>query len=490
MKKLLVISFVFFGFVFIYTGSINAAEGYSETSGIDKIESPDSLLKRLRESRMHESIINKKREQEFLSNKKARERMLEEARKELVSNDKRAENLLKQLEQGNKQIDELYDSLNKGAGNLNEIFAVVRQHAGDLSVVLQESLISSQYPDRSSFFDEMSRSRDMPPVEKLNKLWYALLQEMTESGKIIKYNSPVITPEGETEDKMVTRIGVFTAVADGKFLRYSSETGNLIELRRQPSSHHLNLAEDFEQADKGLLPMTIDPTRGNFLELLMQKPELSERIEQGGAVGYIIIVIGILGIVFALYRFYSLSQVGKHVESQLNNIDRPDSANPLGRILAVMKEIGYTDVENLELSLDEAILKEVPHLEKGQTIIKLLAVVAPMLGLLGTVIGMIITFQAITLFGTGDPKLMADGISQALVTTALGLLVAIPLLFSHSMVVSRSKSIVQILDQQSAGIIAGKIEEQKENEKKRKPGKQKKPVNRKRTEKQKVKKSV
>ena len=112
------------------------------------------------------------------------------------------------------------------------------------------------------------------------------------------------------------------------------------------------------------------------------------------------------------------------------------------------------ELDTLELKLDEAILRETPALERWQGLIKLLAAVAPLLGLLGTVTGMIATFQAITQYGTGDPKMMADGISQALVTTVLGLVAAIPLLFLHSLVAARSKALIQLLEQQSAGLIA------------------------------------
>jgi biopolymer transport protein ExbB len=112
------------------------------------------------------------------------------------------------------------------------------------------------------------------------------------------------------------------------------------------------------------------------------------------------------------------------------------------------------DIETLELKLDEAILRESAPLETGLNFIKVLYVVAPLLGLLGTVVGMIATFQMITLFGTGDPRMMAGGISTALVTTVLGLVVAIPLTLLHAFLQGKSKALIQILEEQAAGIIA------------------------------------
>ena len=123
-------------------------------------------------------------------------------------------------------------------------------------------------------------------------------------------------------------------------------------------------------------------------------------------------------------------------------------------MLAVYHENRDIDEETLQLKLDEAILKEQPALQARIAFIKIISMVAPLLGLLGTVIGMIVTFQAITLFGTGDPKTMAGGISQAFITTVLGLVVAIPTVLLHSIVQSRSTGVMHILTEQSAGLIA------------------------------------
>jgi len=199
--------------------------------------------------------------------------------------------------------------------------------------------------------------------------------------------------------------------------------------------------------------MAVDPSRGAILGLLSQAPSLVERIQQGGLVGYVIIVLGALGVLIAIERLVSLARAGGGIKAQLK-ASKADAGNALGRILAVYESNRSVDFETLELKLDEAILREAPALERRQGWIKVLAAVAPLLGLLGTVVGMINTFQAITLFGTGDPKLMAGGISTALVTTVLGLIVAIPLVLLHSLVASRSKMLVEILEEQSAGIIA------------------------------------
>jgi biopolymer transport protein ExbB len=198
----------------------------------------------------------------------------------------------------------------------------------------------------------------------------------------------------------------------------------------------------------------VDPSRGQILSLLTQKATLSERYHQGQTVGYAITFVLFLGFAIAIYKLVTLTAVGGAIRRQLKDPQNPSDKNPLGRILKVYHENPNTDIANLELKLDEAILRETPSIDSGVNIIKILAAIAPLMGLLGTVVGMIGTFQSITLFGTGDPRIMAGDISMALVTTALGLIAALPLIVIHSIVASKSKSILHILDEQSAGIVA------------------------------------
>jgi len=337
------------------------------------------------------------------------------------------------------------------------MFGVVRQASGDLQGLVHGSLVSAQLPNREALLSELSQSKKLPSAAKLEELWYVLQQEIIESGNIARFKSEIIAADGSSKQANVIRIGAFSAIADGKFLRYDSEKGKLIELARQPEGRLIATAEAFGNANT-IAPMVIDPTRGAILGMLVDKPTLEERIEQGGVVGYIIIALGVLGILFAVIRFVLLSLTQRSVDQQLKSIETPLENNPLGRVLKVYDANKDADTELLESKLDEAILKETPRLKAGEPLIKLLAAVAPLLGLLGTVTGMIATFQAITLFGTGDPKLMAGGISQALVTTVLGLVAAIPLLFSHSLVSARSRGIITILDQHSAGLIAERME--------------------------------
>jgi biopolymer transport protein ExbB len=412
----------------------------------------DQLLEEVRTANQRESAENQRRLDDFRRQLDQQERLLSEARAALAAEEKVADELKAAYDENEKVIPEITQKLKDREGTLGEVFGVVRQVAGDTRAQFQNSMISAQFPGREDFLEEVSESRTNPKMEQLERLWFMLQQQMTEQGKVVRFPATVVSVEGGEQQKMVTRIGPFNAVADGKYLQYVPETGKLGILARQPESRHVQTASAIEDASQ-VTGFAIDPSRGSILNKLIEAPSLQERVEQGGVVGYVIIVLGIFGIAMAAYRLAYLFVVGTRIKTQLERSES-DEGNPLGRILSVYDDNKTTDTETLELKLEEAILRETAPLERGESMIKVLSVVAPLLGLLGTVTGMIQTFQAITLFGTGDPKMMASGISTALVTTVLGLCAAIPLTLLHSVVSSYSASLVQILEEQSAGLVA------------------------------------
>ncbi len=253
------------------------------------------------------------------------------------------------------------------------------------------------------------------------------------------------------------RVGTFNAISNGEYLQWKPGLGKLVELGRQPSARHMSTVAGFEKADQGLLPFSVDPSQGQLLSLLIQTPSARERVDQGGPIGYTIIALGLAAGLLGLVRWAYMVLVGTRVGAQKKTREATQS-NPLGRILSVYDDNADADPEGLALKLDEAILRESTKLDRYLWAVKVVSVIAPLMGLLGTVTGMIQTFQAITLYGTGDPKLMAGGISEALVTTMLGLFVAIPLVFLHAMVSTGAKKIVDVLEEQSAGLIAQRAE--------------------------------
>ena len=420
----------------------------------------DELLQRVRELQSTESTLNQQREQRFLADKRSRKQRLEETEALLAAEQRRSEKLQQAFDSNEKKLVELEQRLRERAGSLAELSGIYRQVWGDTRATLENSLITSQLPGRRTALDALALQQQLPSIAQMEGLWFALQQEMTESGKVVSYQAQVVSAGGATQAQRVTRVGPFNAVAGGNFLRYLPAGGTLQELPRQPAARYRSIAGQLETASPGIVPMAIDPARGAVLDMLGQLPSLGERVMQGRLVGYIIIAITIIGILVVLQRAWHLSMIGRRIKRQLAS-DRPDPANPLGRVISVYHENRGIDTETLELKLDEAILKNTPGLQRGLATIRILAVIAPMLGLLGTVTGLIETFQSITLFGAGDARLMAGGISQALITTVLGLSAAIPLILLHTALNSKSRRLVGILEEQSAGIIATHAERER-----------------------------
>jgi len=411
----------------------------------------DNLLGEVRQFQKEDGRVNRSREQQFGLELAQQQKQLDDTRARLARAQQRQEELKAAFDSNEVSLQELTEKLRQRSGQLGEVFGVVKQNARELQGQLQDSMVSAQLPQRAEML-AFADSKRIPTLDELETLWYVLQQEATESGRVARFETDIVAADGTSRTTDVVRVGTFTAVtAEGRYLNYLASSESLAELPRQPSASEQQQAAAFVAGNGNA--MMFDPTRGSLLGLLDQMPSLEERIHQGGYVGYIILGLGAIGLLVALWRLLMLLVVEAGVRAQLRKPEKPSSRNPLGRVLTAADNRDL-ELEQLEMHMDEAIMREVPRLERGQNLIKLLAAVAPLLGLLGTVTGMIGTFQSITLFGTSDPKLMAGGISQALITTVFGLIVAIPLLFSHSLLSSRSRALLMILQQKSLGMLA------------------------------------
>ncbi len=420
----------------------------------------DELLQKVKNEAVTQTAEFKKREAEFISEKNKQTALLQKAKAELAALEKETVRLTQTFESTEKELAKVEEELNLAMGTLGEMFGVVRQVAGDLKGQIQNSVVSAQIRGREVFAADLAESKALPNIPKLERLWYELQREMTETGKTTQFKTTVVRSDGEKQEQMVTRIGAFNLVSEGDYYNYQTSTGQIVELGRQPSSRFTSMIDDVTGAKGTYEAFAIDPSRGSLLSMLVQAPSFTERLQQGGLVGYVIIALLFLGIGLVIERIKTLKTEGDKIKAQMTTTTA-NGDNALGKIMMAYESNKAADLETLELKMDEAILKSTPPLEKGIGTIKILAAVAPLLGLLGTVTGMIATFQSITLFGTGDPKLMAGGISQALMTTVLGLVCAIPLLLLHNVVANKSKALVQILEEESAGMIASRAEKGK-----------------------------
>lgn len=389
----------------------------------------------------------------FKQDLSAQEQALEQARASLAAEEKRAEELREQFSDNEEILTEKTEALRIRTGSLGEMFGVVRQVAGDLRTITSSSITRIDGTDTPADLDALAESKALPDLGRIKALWQTLRQEASLSSEVVQITAPVVQADGSTAEEQSVRIGAFTVVGTsngGQYLIADEQLGALRPPYRQPGE--ASMLSDW-LGSNGVALVGIDPSRGALLNIEAATPSIVERIQQGGTIGYTIIALGVIGLLIALWRLFALLQISAGMRRQLSDKLAAKDDNALGRVM--IASLGdRTDAELLEARLDEAVLRELPAIERGQSIIKLLAGIAPLMGLLGTVTGMIATFQAITAFGSGDAKLMAAGISQALITTVLGLVVAVPLLLLHSWVASRSRELVHILDEQSAGIIA------------------------------------
>ena len=422
-------------------------------------ENLDQLLNLVKQGQARASSENAAREARFAQDKANQAAALKRAEEERTREERRSARLEKQFEQNELLIAAKQEQLRERLGTLSELFGHLTAASGDLASNVEVSLVSSEYPGRESFLKDliakMSGSDQLPSIEEIERVWFELLREIREQGEVSRFTAQVATPSGELSEREVVRVGAFNIVdTAGNYLSFNVD--KLAELPRQPGGGFNSQAEDLAGSQAGLTQFGIDPTGptgGSFLAAIIDSPTISERWHQGGYVGYAITAVGAFAFILAIYRLIVLTAVGGKVSSQLKSSSARDD-NPLGRVLKVHETNPSMDPETLELKMAEAVLSETPKLEQGLTLLKIIAAVAPLMGLLGTVTGMIITFQAITIFGAGDPKAMAGGISSALVTTVLGLLVAIPTVLLHTVVNGRSQRIIHVLNEQATGIVA------------------------------------
>ena len=435
-----------------------------------------ALLSTANNMTANDKRAEQQRESRFSGERDKRQGELTSMRNERARQERISDQLDAQFETNALLLVELQAELQKELGDLKELFGVIQQTASEAQEDYKTSYISAHYPERAEtlrrMVEKMASLTELVSIDEIEELWFHLQNDMIEQGKVVKFSAPVTFKTGEsenelgeridlfaTEDREVTRVGVFNAVSGNDIATYDNERG-LVLLERQMPGAYTGLSNDLQQAS-GVTSFLLDPTKGALLSALVREPTLFEKVQEGKAVGYVIIGLGLIGLVIVLFRIFVLSGVQAKVSRQVRNIDKPLSSNPLGRVVKVYRDNPAIDPESMELKLSEAILKETPKLNSMLMFVRIIATVAPLLGLLGTVTGMIQTFQAITLFGAGDPQMMAGGISQALVTTVLGLVVALPTLFLHWLASGRAKRVEQILEETTAGLIAQQIETQK-----------------------------
>ena len=443
---------------------------YAEESAEDNVKdpsSPEELLELVQKGQFADTQEQRDRERQFRNEKNKQAKLLADAKAERARLEREAARLEQKFEANEALLVVAEAQLKERLGSLNEIFGHLAGLATESRNIFEQSISSAQFgKEREEFLTKlavkMGQGVTLASIPELERLWFELQREINATGEVVKFSTDVIALDGTVESREVVRVGVFNAVSDGNYLTYASTRGMYEELPSQPARRYTSTTSDVLDADTFPVQFAVDPTGpqgGSYLSSLIAMPGWGERTQQGGVVGYIILyILGLGGLGLFGWRLYSLMGIRSLVDSQLAastlSID-----NPLGRVLKVAEDNPKADTETIELKMAEQILNERPPIEKLNWLIKLISIVAPLMGLFGTIIGMIITFQMITLFGTGDPKTMAEGISIALVTTWLGLAVAIPMTFMSAIVSNFSKGILETIEEQAIGMAAERSEQ-------------------------------
>ena len=459
--KIVNLKIKFISTVFLLLCVVNT---YGESSNLNQ------LLESVEKATVSENKVHQQRLREFQSNKAKQQSSVTRTLNEKNRQEKISEELEDTFDENEAIINAKQEQLQNRLGSLTELFGHLSASAADLESEVEYSVISAQYPNReaflSDFIEKLSQSNDLPSIAEIETLWFEMQREMTASGTVEQFESPIVSVDGSQKSQQVLRIGAFNLITEGQYLAFNQNSiAPLSVLKTQPGESFLGnpITDDalnLQQAKEGYHPFVIDPTGpvgGEYLQAIIESPSVIERWKQGGVVGLVITCLAVYAVVLAVIRLFAMAGINKKVSRQLQNTEVNED-NPLGRVLQVYENNKALDLENLEYKLAEAILQERPLIEKGVSSLKIVAMIAPLLGLLGTVIGMIMTFQSITLFGAGDPQTMAGGISQALVTTVLGLCVAVPAVILHAVLAYSSKQILSILEKQSIGFIAEKAE--------------------------------
>ena len=453
-------------FIFLLSFGLVSSASFAE-DGEEAVQpsNPQELLEIVKQGQFADTQQQRDRESQFRNEKNKQAKMLSDAKDERARLEREAARLEQKFEANEALLVVAEEQLRERLGSLNEIFGHLAGNTTEARNIMEQSITAAQFgKDREEFMralgSKMNEGIKLASIDELETLWYELQREINASGEVVKFNAEVITTDGNVENRDVVRVGNFNVVSDGQYLTYSPTRGAYAELGSQPAGRYTAQSSDILNGETFPVQFAVDPTGpqgGSLLASLISMPSTWGKMQEGGFVGTVLMIIGSLATLLFIWRFYELWTIRGSVIAQAGSATLTDD-NALGRILKIAEDDKEADTETLELKMAEQILKERPTVEGLNWVLKIVSVVAPLMGLFGTIIGMIETFTMITLFGTGDPKTMASGISTALVTTWLGLMVAIPTTFMYATVNNISRGVLGTIEEHSTGMAAKRSE--------------------------------
>ena len=316
-----------------------------------EVTSLEQLILKVQEEALYDTEENRQRIAKFVAEKDTQQAILNKTLTDLKVQEDRAVVLEKEFDENDVKLSELEDLKAERLGAFGELFGVVRGTASEMGAQIKESIISGELTGRHQTLTDLAKSKKLPSNEELELLWYHLLEEMKAQGEVKHFTGTIVDTDGSFSEEEVIRVGPWTAFdRRGNFLGYLPDDERYRVLGRQPQARFLDLGDNVVDGDAGdIVKGAIDPSRGAILGLLIQTPGLSERVNQGGVVGYIIIGLLVIGLLLSAERIFRLTIVSRSVSAQSKDVDNPNDNNPLGRVLAAYHSNKSADVETLEL---------------------------------------------------------------------------------------------------------------------------------------------
>lgn len=412
----------------------------------------DELLQQVKQSNVAETKIDNVALTRFKADLATQQANLAKQAKRNQALQQKMAQLQEAIAANNKLILAKRKLANSDKSDLDKVFSEFRSASQDLRGQLNKSPLSATLPERALQLSPYSEATFEPDLAALKKLWLLFTEQMVASSKVSRLDAQVTMADGSKDTLAVTQIAGFTAFTTLGPLLYQSGSESYQLLVSNSADITARIA-GFSQPQAGFVSALVDPSAGALLQRATAQKAWWQVFSDAGIVGAIIVAVGIIGMLIGLFRLWVLSREAHKIKQQKQQLDNLTD-NSLGRIMGVADRHEQSNADELARFLDEAILAELPECRKGLGSLAVLATIAPLLGLLGTVAGMIETFQAITAYGNSDPQVLSSGISQALLTTKFGLIAAVPLMLLHSLLTSKSDSIVHVIEHQSAGLLA------------------------------------
>ncbi|WDP90071.1 MAG: MotA/TolQ/ExbB proton channel family protein [Desulfobacter sp.] len=393
---------------------------------------------------------------------------------ELTRKKQDLQNRIKALSAENTALDktdaQLAKTLESALGMVKELSGVVRMNAKDIKSVVDSSPIAGVFHPDTGFLKEIADAAVFPGMDHIRKMADLLFDQIRRGGNVSVETCPIVDRSGKAAETQVLLVGEFTAayrLADETgFLNYSPGERKLFALSRLPDRGMQAKITQYMDGLREAVPMDI--SRGGALSQLTHQLSFKEQIPKGGALVWPILAILAAGGLIVLERIIFFLRRKIRLEKAVSTIEAAADArkwndctaicdkyarNPVIRVIRAGIGSRTLPREDMENAVQEAILKEIPPMERFLSTMGMLAAIAPLLGLLGTVTGMIDTFHVITMHGTGDPRMMSGGISEALVTTMLGLSVAIPIMLAHTLLSRSVESTLGLMEEKAVALI-------------------------------------